>query len=286
MGFDASSPFSGSAGEDAQFENGALAASAAEAASDRADYITAVRAGSHDPLRLETLFRAAQRAGESSAFAAAIATTSQTAPENVLLTAWRYRLQPDGEASLALPGQLRPARLLDLGDAWGVAIPLSLALALLFWLLSDPRLVLMGGVPVLAFLWSPLTALALIGLLTGAVRQHIRRAILVAGGLVAITAFSLTAALFWTPASLRETYSTLMLLHLPVLAWAAVGLTVLGWRPSSSDAFAFLLKSLETLGVIGVAVIAGGLFVGLTYGMFSALSIDLPDVIVRLLVAG
>src|SRR5579863_2669126 len=64
------------------------------------DYAAAVQAAVLDPQRLEALYRAAQRADDSSAFATAIAAAAHTAPDNLLLAAWQYRLQPGAETSL------------------------------------------------------------------------------------------------------------------------------------------------------------------------------------------
>jgi hypothetical protein len=75
-------------------------------------------------------------------------------------------------------------------------------------------------------------------------------------------------------------------LHLPLLAWAAIGLTALGWRSSARNRFAFLTKSIEAIGTGGVFAIAGGIFAGITLGMFQALSVTVPEQLVRLLVAG
>jgi hypothetical protein len=77
-----------------------------------------------------------------------------------------------------------------------------------------------------------------------------------------------------------------MLIHLPLFAWGALGLVVLGWGSTSLDRLAFLSKSIETVGTAGVYAIAGGIFVGITYGIFEAIGIDFSSIVVRLLVAG
>jgi hypothetical protein len=50
--------------------------------------------------------------------------------------------------------------------------------------------------------------------------------------------------------------------------------------------FAFLIKSLEVFILAGLFAIAGGIFVVITSGLFQALSIDLPESVLRLLFAG
>ncbi|MDP3185111.1 MAG: hypothetical protein Q8M58_07565, partial [Anaerolineales bacterium] len=58
------------------------------------------------------------------------------------------------------------------------------------------------------------------------------------------------------------------------------------WRSTPDERFAFLIKSIEVMITAGLYLIAGVAFGGITMGMFTALSVILPDVITRLLVAG
>jgi hypothetical protein len=78
----------------------------------------------------------------------------------------------------------------------------------------------------------------------------------------------------------------LMALHLPVLAWAGVGICILGLKSSSEERFAFLIKSLEVFITGGLYLMAGMAFGMITFGMFQALSIELPDFLQRLVIAG
>jgi len=255
---------------------------------DATQFTAELRAALHDPgdpERLEALYRAAQRPQSASAtpaatFAAVIENAYRETPGDPLLAAWHYRLQ-------FTPEHRQSSRN---AASWTTALALSVALGVGFWLLSDPILTLPGGIPLLALLISPLTALAIIAFLTitaGPTRRNIIRAALAVVALAAVTTFVLVALQFWVPtAQLRQTYLLLMLLHLPLLSAAAIGVTLLGLRASSEDAFAFLIKSLEAIGTAGVAALVGGLFVALTYGMFAALSIELSTPVIRLLVAG
>ncbi|MBU2610978.1 MAG: hypothetical protein KJ606_08560 [Chloroflexi bacterium] len=77
-----------------------------------------------------------------------------------------------------------------------------------------------------------------------------------------------------------------MLIHLPLLAWIGIALSLMGWRSTPDELFAFLIKSIEVMITAGLYLIAGVAFGGITMGMFTALSVILPDVITRLLVAG
>jgi hypothetical protein len=130
----------------------------------------------------------------------------------------------------------------------------------------------------------PVAAVALIAYLAIGARHGSATYINAAVAVVMLA--GLTAYVFAVAPRLDTTHLTLMVLHLPLLAWAAVGLTVLGWRSSAQSRFAFLAKSIETIGTAGVFSIAGGIFVGITYGLFEALGADIPNPLLRLLVAG
>jgi hypothetical protein len=238
-------------------------------------YLPRIQAAERDPQQLEQLYQAARAGREADQFTADLLESYRASPENLLYAAWFYRLQRAGQDA---PTARQRAD-------WRLAVPLSVVLALVFWLVSDPRWLLAGRIPYLAVLWAPLTALFLIGFLTLSARGPYLPAILASLALVGATAYVLLMAARGG-ARTEQTYLTLMLLHLPLLAWAAVGVAVLGWGSSARNRFAFLTKSLEVMGTAGVAVIAGAIFVGLTYGMFQALSVELPMLVIRLLVAG
>ena len=61
---------------------------------------------------------------------------------------------------------------------------------------------------------------------------------------------------------------------------------MLGFHSSAADCFAFLKKSVEVVIVAGLYLIFGVIFGGITVGMFAALSIELPEILMRLIVAG
>lgn len=238
------------------------------------DTLPAILAAKSDPRALEDLYRSAREAKTIRAYTLAIETAYRETPDNLLFAAWHYRLQSVAtDEPSARHGN------------WRLAIPLSVALALIFWLLSDPGLILAQHVPYLAEIWAPITALALIAFLVFTARQGYNRTALIGIGLIGVTAYALVMALR-TVSTTQSQYLTMIALHLPLLAAVAVGLAVLGWGSSARNRFAFLYKSIETIGTAGVAAIAGGIFVGLTYGVFQAISVEIPDVFVRLLIAG
>ena len=238
------------------------------------DYRAALRAAAHDPQQLEDLYRTARSARARRQFMADISACLAEEPANVLYQAWGYRLTRDAQEA--------PRAWLA---HWRLAVPLSATLAVTLWLLSSPRWVVERGIPFLAVLWAPVTSLFLIAFLVVAARRHIPRSAVVCLALAALTGYVLVEGVRVGPVT-RTAYLDLMLAHLPLVAWGAVGIAVLGWRSSARERFAFLTKSIETIGTAGVASIAGGIFVGLTYGMFAALSVAIPDVLTRLLLVG
>lgn len=238
-------------------------------------YLAAIHDTRSDPQRLERLYREACEAREARVFTADLLTAYRDAPHNVLYAAWYYRLQ----------GGLDEERPVLLGASWKLAVPLSVGLGLALWLLSRPDLVLPGRIPALIVVWAPITAVFIMGFLALGARRHYVRAGLLAVALAAATAYVLAFEGKNGRAS-GNTYLALMAAHVPLLAAAAIGGLVLGWRSVARERFAFLFKGVEAIGTAGVFSIAGGIFVGLTYGMFQALSVTIPEPLVRLLVIG
>ncbi len=243
------------------------------------DYTTAIRAARGAPRQLEDLYQAARRAGQAGSFGTALLAVSAEAPDDTLYLAWRYRLEAADDH-----------RWSRLGTGWWAAIPLSVTLALIFFATSDPTWRVANSIPAQVFFWPPLAALAIIWYLTLAGRRSGRRYALAAGASVALAA--LVAYVYFIPtvtpsgAVSHRNYLTLMIPHLPLLAWAAVALVALGLRFSARDLFGLLTKSLETLGAGGVYTIAGVAFVGLTYAMFQTLDVRIPLLAQRLLIGG
>jgi hypothetical protein len=77
-----------------------------------------------------------------------------------------------------------------------------------------------------------------------------------------------------------------MIMHLPLLAWAGVGGFLTAGHRNPANRFKFLIKSVEVFILGGLFVIAGGLFTGITVGLFAALNIDFPELVLRVFVAG
>ena len=251
--------------------------------------LSAVEAAAGDPARLETLYQSARASGAAQGFAAAIESAYAEEPANVLYGAWHYRLlgalAAETPAAATSDGQTSERTVWQ----WRVAIPLSILLGFVFWVLSAPGLTLsVEQTPAFVLIAPPLAAAFLIGFLAVGARAHYVRAGLLIVALVALTVYvevvgSLNIA---GSADLAETYQYLAIIHLPVVAWGLVGLSLLGLSFSASSVFAFLTKSIEAIGTGGVFAIAGGIFVVLTVGLFQTLNINLDETVMRLLLAG
>jgi hypothetical protein len=249
--------------------------------------LSAVQAASGDPARLETLYQNALASGAAQGFAAAIESAYSEEPGNVLYGAWHYRFV--SAPAIVTPA---PARAWDRKASeravwqWRLAIPLSVLLAVLFWISAAPGLTLgVENAPVFILIAPPLAASILIAFLALGAREHYVRAAVFIAVLIALTVYTVLISPLHSAGN-AETYQYLALLHLPVVAWGLVGLSVLGLSFSATSAFAFLTKSIEAIGTGGVFAIAGGIFVVLTVGLFQTLNINLDETVTRLLLAG
>ena len=240
------------------------------------DLKTRLEEARSDVAELERLYRQALGAGDESTFKQAIAQCVEEYPEDLLFSAWAYRLEvrslPDAagpEDQIALQGQIRH---------WRSAVGTSIVLGLLYALFAGegPPVPIPGeGDPLFWIGWGPLTALGLLFFLVAVGRKGeclrqcgaLAIAVVVMAGYVALIAWS------------REDHmAVLMALHLPFVAWAAVGVGLVMGRPDPArQGYAFLVKSVETLLTGGIYFGAGALFLGLTYGIFAVLGIQLPQ---------
>jgi hypothetical protein len=113
-----------------------------------------------------------------------------------------------------------------------------------------------------------------------------RHALLAGLGLAACAGYVLLVYQVVGPRVFQEQYVSLMILHLALLAWAGVGVYLLARHRDAENRFAFLIDSLEVAVLAGLFAIAGGLFTAITFGLFQALGIELPESVMRLFVAG
>ncbi len=236
-----------------------------------------------DAEQLEQVYHSALEAGETAAFKQAIDDSHSSAPENLLFAAWFHRLN---YAAAQVKGHV---------VAWAWVIPLAVINALLFWWLSDDRyMITIQGfrgtardfMPLIIILATSLSAvfvliyLMVVGRKRWPLSALVGVLLLAAGGYVLLTYPQTGAVPF------QEQYLTLMVMHLPLLAWAGVGAFLLARHRDPANRFSFLIKSVEVFILGGLLVIAGGLFTAITMGLFYALDVDFPDLVQRLFIAG
>jgi hypothetical protein len=236
-----------------------------------------------DAEQLEVVYHTAEKAGETESFKEAIDESYTAEPGNLLYAAWFHRLKYSA------------AQAKGYVVAWAWAIPLAIINGLLFWWFSDDSyMISLEGfqgrsndfMPVLVLVAAPITTLFVLTYLT-AVRQKkwgfsalIGIAVLAAGAYVLLSYPRLGIRPF------QEQYLNLMAIHLPLLAWAGVGAVLVVGHGDPTNRFAFLIKSLEAFIFGGLFLIAGVLFTAITFGLFQALDVDLPDEVLRLFIAG
>ncbi len=251
-------------------------------------YHEAVNDLATDAEQLEQVYRAALAAGETDAFKQAIDDSHAAAPDNLLYAAWFHRLKTAA------------AQAKGTAVAWAWVIPLAVINGLLFWWLSDDRFMIhIAGfrgadrdfLPVIVILASSLSAACVLVYLTAVGRKPWRLSALGMSGLVGIVLLAAGAYVLWAypqtgTMPFQEQYLTLMAMHLPLLAWAGVGVLLVARHRDPVNRFSFLIKSLEVFVLAGLFAIAGGLFTGITAGLFDALNIEFPDLVQRLFIAG
>jgi hypothetical protein len=239
-------------------------------------YLQEIRDNQNNPQQLEALFQGARGSRATDQFSADLNACYSDQPDNLLLQAWHYRLQSASEGSRRWEG---------FSANWKLAIPLALLNGLTLGALSAPGLTFIHQLPWLAFLAMPITAGFIIAFLALTARRNYRRSLALGIGLAFIVA---AAILFTYRVAIRSAtdYQILAALHVALLAWAGVGVALVGLSSDNDSRFAFLMKSLEVFVVGGVYLIVGMIFGGITVGMFEALSIQLPDVLIRLIAAG
>jgi len=261
-------------------------------------YLDRIHSAYADPEQLEQTYRTALQNGERDAFTGAIEDAYAGAPDNVLLGAWHYRLAYE---------LVRPLRRTV---PWLAAILLAALNGLIFWGLSaDQFIIQVAGrnhLPTLLIVWAPISAVFVLALLTvgglkqpqgaakqpqgavwaGTVSPVLLGPVLLGAALLAVGVYPLWAHTLIGDPTLARHYLEQMLPHVALLAWAAVALFVLRGRADTPNRFAFLIKSLEIFIMAGLFAIAGGIFTAITVGLFEALAITMPDVVMRLFVLG
>lgn len=243
------------------------------------NYPQLMQDASSDPARLEDAYQAALVDGGAGSFADAVHAAHAETPDNLLYAAWHYRLARAAEAVVArrVP--------------WLLALGLAAVNGLLLWLLSDDTqlMIYINGskaMPYFALLWGPLAGIFVLAYLARGGALNWRTWGLLAGGLVVLALCGLSLYSLVNGAAFQQQYVILAAMHLPLLAWALVGIGLLHGLGSSHSRFAFLLKSLELFILGGLLLSALGVLTGVTISLFQALGIELPVIVQRLLIAG
>lgn len=236
-----------------------------------------IRTAGSDPHKLEQLYQEAQKAGQSDTFQAALLACYEDDPDNLLYAAWFFRFQQAAEPTGKPRREIR----------WILAIPLSILTGLIFWSISDfETLIYLDHLPHLALWWSPIATMSALVFLAFTAKSNQLRAVALGLGLLATAAYAMLVAPGLEMDWKINHYLDLAAIHIPLLCWAALGISVLGFKSSKEDRFAFLIKSVEVMITAGLYLIAGVAFGGITIGLFEALSISLPDIWIRLIAAG
>ncbi len=249
-------------------------------------FLEQVRSAASDAAQLEQLYRAAVQEGKSNEFTAAIQVCHSESPGSLLYAAWYHRLQ--GPAPSPQP-TTEAGSSASRGVNWTLAILFGLLGGMAAWLLSDARLLTFTDrMPWVIYAAVPIEAALAIGYLVLAAQRDRVRGLFVTLGLTGVVLYVIWLARgpVNDVTSMSGQYALLMVLHVPLAAWIAVGLTLLGFKRDDAGRFAFLSKSIEVFVTAGIFVAGVGVFAAITLGLFSAINVRVPESIVRLLTAG
>jgi hypothetical protein len=236
-------------------------------------YTTKIQEAANDPEQLEVLYQSASQANEEAEFRADLQEIFEKTPDNILLSAWhsRFSHQP-------LP---KPKRTTH----WGIAVALGVITGLILWAISDFQWLFLDKIPYFLLLWAPITTIPTLIYLAVISKRNYLTTALSCIGLIVACVYSLLLTPGMSVFYSRD-YLILMIITLPLLCWIGIGVSVLGFKSSDTNRFAFLIKSIEVMITAGIYLIFGVALGMITLGMFSALNVTPPELIMRLLVFG
>jgi len=234
-----------------------------------------------DAAALEKLYRQAASIGDEVSFREAISQSVRNHPDNLLFQAWACRL--DLNSSLVLTEGEEGAREKRGSRHWWIALIGSAILGAIYVFLAGDKIPfpIPGEATDLFWLgYAPVTAVVILIYLALDGRAT-KRWQWYAGSILA--AALLGGAIAWMAWGRRGDVAGLTAIHLPFIAWAAVGLGVsLGYRNSAKQFYGFLVKSAETILTAGIYMLAGMILIGLTVGIFAALGVTIPEELMRI----
>jgi hypothetical protein len=226
-----------------------------------------------DPERMENLYQLSRQANEEAEFRADLQEVFEKSTDNVLISAWHSRFEH-------LPLS-KPKRTTN----WGLAVIFGIITGLILWVLSNPQWVFLDKIPYLVLIWSPITTLPALIFLAVVSKRNYQYAIVAGLGLIIASVYIFLISPGQAQLASHD-YLILMMIQLPLLCWIALGVGAMAFRSTPNNRFAFLIKSIEVMITAGVYLIFGLAFGGITFGMFAALNITLPDIIMRLIALG
>ena len=228
-----------------------------------------IEAASGDPEGLERLYRSVQAEGNEAAFKDALRQCKEENPGDLLLEAWAHRLDVpiDGEEDDTSQDR-----------RWWAIIGASVLLGVVSALLANgkPPVPIPDEADVLFWVgWGPLVAVGLLSYLAWAERSK-KSLTRYAAAAVSVVVASLYVGL--TIGARTDDVAFLGSIHLLFVSWAAVGAALcLGYPNPAKQCYAYIVKSVEAVLTGGIFFGAGLIFVGLTYGIFAVLGIELPE---------
>ena len=228
-----------------------------------------IKAASGDPAALESLYRRSTAEGNAAEFRAALQQCEEEQPGDLLFEAWAHRL--------GLP--VKSAEEDKVRDRhWWTIIGVSVLLGMVSTLLArgKPPVPFPGEAVALFWVgWGPLVALGLLAYLAWAQRSTER---LTRYAAAAVTIIAAALYVGFTVGDQTDDAAFLASMHLLFVSWAVVGVSLcIGYRNPAAQSYSYLVKSVETILTGGIFFGAGLIFVGLTYGIFAVLGIELPE---------
>ena len=236
-------------------------------------YIADIEASINSPDRLEELYQNARAANDEDGFRSDMQVLYDKSPDNILLSAWHSRFEH-------FPPP-KPKRVTN----WALAVLFGILTGLILWAVSDPTWLFLNQIPYIVLLWAPIAAIPAMIFLSIASKKNYLYTTISAISLIVVCIYILLISPRLSHSTAKD-YLTLMVLQLPLLCWIGLGIAVLKLKSTTSNRFAFLIKSIEVMITAGVYLIFGVAFGLITLGMFAALNINLPQLVMRLIAAG
>lgn len=231
-------------------------------------YESEIRMVLNSPRELELLYRTAVSQGKGSEFAQAIKTCYAAEPDNLMLESWYYRLMMTEARAVEAPSaDWKLAAPLAIAGGWAVGL-----VAAFTDLIKNGSIITMGYWPLAGMV------VVLMYLLVKQPRNWKIAAIAAAGvcGVYALSAFMAARPAYFSLFTEQFHYRDLMMLNIPILAWTAVGLGVLGRRSPLIQRFAFLRKSLEVFVAGGIFGAGMFIFTMVAFQLFNVIGVEIP----------